>query len=260
MINPFLKIYTDLEKRGKHVSPRGQLIKEIENYSYDLPAYVRFPSFKSRKLSVSYIKKEFLWYLKGDKFDNSITQHATMWKSIQNEDGSFNSNYGQYFFGKENQFKIVLNILTADKDSRRASMMLLTKDHLSSKTNDVPCTYALNFRIRNNKLNMTVHMRSQDAIFGMGNDAPAFSFLHEMVYTALKDTYTELKLGTYHHTADSFHIYEKHFQMLNDIIHGDEYVQIDCPKMLNSKEVMFLLAGNFTDIPQEYQFTRWLTK
>jgi len=256
----FLKIFKDLLDKGNNVSPRGMLVKEIENYNYSLPPYIRFSSFKVRKLSIAYLKKEFLWYLKGDKFDTSITEHASMWKSIINEDGSFNSNYGQYFFGKEKQFETVLKILQEDKDSRRASILLLTKEHVSSNTKDVPCTYALNFRIRNNFLNMTVHMRSQDCVFGMGNDAPIFSFIHEMMFNLLLRAYPELKYGTYHHFVDSFHIYERHFNMLIEITQRQEYIDIECPKISGSDEVDFLMALKFDSIPKDYKFTNWLLK
>ena len=43
---------------------------------------------------------------------------------------------------------------------------------------------------------MTVRMRSQDAIFGMTNDAANFSFIHEMIYVTLRDKkYSNFKNG-----------------------------------------------------------------
>ena len=257
----FLKIFKDVKAKGKEVAPRGQLVLEIENYAYTLPPYVRFPSFAARKLKLDYIKREFLWYLKGDKFDRSIVEHASMWGGLINSDGSINSNYGQYiFFGDDNQFDTVVNTLKDDKDSRRASMMILRKEHLQSDTKDVPCTYCLNFRIRDNKLNMTVRMRSQDGIFGMGNDAPCFSFTHEMVAMALKEFYPELELGEYHHSADSFHVYERHFKMLDEIVETGEFDFIKAPAISGPEEVKFLRAGEFKKIPKEFQFTKWLNK
>ena len=259
MINNFYHIFIDLDFLGKDASPRGLLVKEIENYSYTLQPYERFCSFASRKLSVPYIKKEFLWYLKGDKQDTSITEHASMWKNLINQDGSINSNYGQYVFA-DNQFDQVVDTLIKDKDSRRAVIMLLNKNHLFSDTKDVPCTYSMSFRIRENCLNMSVRMRSQDAILGMGNDAPAFSFIHEMIYCVLKETYPELKLGQYHHTADSFHIYERHFQMLKDILDNDIFDQMtSCPKISGKAEVDFLRKLDFSSIPENFLFVKWLT-
>lgn len=254
----FRKIYEDLKQKGKEVSPRGQLVKEIENYSYCLPPFVRFQNFKCRKLNVDYIKSEVLWYLKGDRFDSSIAEKAKLWSQIINNDGSINSNYGQYIFGKMNQFDNIVKILTEDKDSRRASITILNSDHLFSETKDVPCTYALNFRIRENFLNMTVHMRSQDAVFGMANDAPAFSIIHEMLFNSLKVVHSDLEYGTYTHFADSFHVYERHFGMLDQIVNNDIYEAVECPKISGAEEVEFLRKLDFSKIPQEFMFARWI--
>ena len=247
-------------KDAQLVSPRGQLIKELENFSYTLPPFVRFQSFECRKFNLSYVKNEMMWYLKGERFDTSITQHAKLWQSIINEDGSINSNYGQYIFhGDDNQFDNVVKTLSLDKDSRRASIMILNSSHLLSDTKDVPCTYSLNFRIRNNRLNMSVHMRSQDAIFGMGNDAPAFSFIHEMLLNALRETYPELQYGSYFHVADSFHVYERHFQMLDQICNGSTYQFINCPEISGCDEVRFLRSfWKYNQIPEKFNFTKWL--
>lgn len=271
----FRSIFIELCKRGSTVAPRGQKVIEIENFAYRLPPYVRFCNFECRKLNINYIKKEFLWYLRGNKFDTSICDEASMWKNLVNGDGSINSNYGQYVFGERSQFNDVIKTLREDRDSRRASIMILADHHLAMVTKDVPCTYALNFRIRENRVNMSVHMRSQDAIFGMGNDAPAFSFIHEMVFNALLENYPELSLGTYHHTADSFHVYERHFDMLGKISGfvdedgkvwegaGSPYIEIDCPRISGPDEVKYLRSvaidvSNKDPVPESYKFTKWL--
>ena len=230
----FYQIFFDIKSKGKLVSPRGQKVLEIENYNYVLPPYVRFCSFEARKLKLDYIKKEFLWYLKGDRFDLSITEQASMWKTLINKDGGINSNYGQYIFFPvkgPNQFQKIVDLLSADKDSRRASIVILNKDHVLSDTNDLPCTYAMNFRIRDDRLNMSVRMRSQDMVFGMGNDAPTFSFTHEMVYVLLKEVYPELQLGDYYHSVDSAHVYERHFDMMEQMLNATTVEEINCPQM-----------------------------
>jgi len=258
--NAFREIYKDVRILGTEVSPRGSKCIEICNYNYILPPYVRFANFKSRKLSLSYIKKEFLWYLRGDKYDTSICKDASLWKTLINRDGSINSNYGQYVFGTMNQFNNVVEMLCDDKDSRRASIMILGAHHLLSKTKDYPCTYCINFRIRNNRLDMTVRMRSQDAIYGMGNDAPTFSFIHEMMYVTLRDKfYSDLEYGNYHHSADSFHVYEKHYDMLENIAKEDEYMEVDCPKISSYIEAEMLRTCDYNDIPENFKFIKWLT-
>ena len=258
MENTFRQIYLDLQMKGRKVYPREHECIEIENYHVEFQPRERFANFTARKLNLQYIKREFLWYLKGDRFDDSITKHAKIWGQIQAQDGSFNSQYGQYIFGKENQFDKIVGILKADKDSRRASIIILKSENVSSETLDEPCTYAINFRIRNGKLNMSVHMRSQDAMYGLGNDIPTFSFIHEMILNALREFYPELEYGTYHHSVDSLHVYEKHFEMLNTIVRGDTFKEIHISAMCGSQEVKFIRALDFSNVPNEYAFTNWL--
>jgi len=260
----FNAIFYDLYNNGKISEPRGLKILELENYNYQLSPYARFCNFKSRKLNINYIKREFLWYLNGDKFDKNIIKYAKMWKSLVNRNGSINSNYGQYIFGKQQQFKRCLNTLIEDKQSRRASIIILNKNHLKSNTKDYPCTYSINFRIRNDRLNMSVRMRSQDAVYGMGNDAPNFSFIHEMMYILLKKTYKKLKYGIYYHSADSMHIYERHWNMVEEILNIDkEVINISCPKISCYEEAEFLMNNkinkvNKSKIPKKYKFSNWL--
>jgi len=268
----FYQVFHDIKTKGKQYSPRGQKVLEIENYNYVLPPYVRFASFTPRKLKLDYIKTEFLWYLSGYRYDKSIAEQASLWKTLINEDGSINSNYGQYMFfphtGK-NQFSSVIDQLTKDKDSRRASMVILNRDHVLSDTNDLPCTYAMNFRIRDNKLNMSVRMRSQDMVYGMGNDAPTFSFTHEMVYTYLSAHYDDLELGEYYHSVDSAHVYERHFDMMEQILAEKTVEEVNCPRISCANEVIVLkwmhnFPSNFDwdaweQTRKEFKFTEWLT-
>ena len=50
-----------------------------------------------------------------------------------------------------------------------------------SNDKDKICTYSISFRIRKNKLNMTVNMRSNDFILGTQIDFFQFSVIQEML-------------------------------------------------------------------------------
>lgn len=263
MENSFRSIYKDILDDGKIVSPRGLKVMEVKNYEYMLPPYTRFANFESRKLSLDYIKTEFMWYLRGEPTDTSITHSAKIWERMVNPRGEIPSNYGQYIFKKENgtcQFDYVVEELTKDPDSRRASISILQKANVLSGNADLPCTYAINFSIRENELNMTVHMRSQDAILGLGNDVPTFSFIQEMVYESLREVYPLLNMGWYTHFVDSLHVYEKHFPMLVEIVKWSKYEKIEIPKISGLEEVKYLRGLDYTSIPPEYEFTKWLTQ
>ncbi len=263
----FQDIYTRLKTNGKFCSPRGLKIIECENFSYELPPTVCFTNFAARKLSVPYVKTEFLWYLKGDLYDLSIGEHAAIWRGIVVK-GRLNSNYGFYLFRSPGVgLSWIIDELRRDKDSRRAYAMILGNPHLNVEEKDVPCTMSLGFRIRENKLNMSVRMRSQDAIYGMGNDAPAFAFIHQMVWAQIRWYYPELELGTYHHTSDSFHVYERHFEMLDKIVDSAaEFTPVEYPRIADNYEVNYLLArsldpavDNDSHACKDYfEFAKWL--
>lgn len=247
------KMYQELYN-APEIEVRGLKTKELLNYKLVIQPYDRFFNFEGRKMNLKYIKEEFKWYCKGDKFDTSITEHAKMWKSLINEDGSINSNYGQYI--KPN-FARCLETLVHDKYSRRAIIMIGNNDNFSSKTKDYCCTLSMSFQIRNNKLLMTIHMRSNDAIFGLTNDIPTFSFFHEMMYVCLRDTkYPDLELGEYTHLADSFHVYERHYKMLKNIIENAYEYKVECPKIESAIEVDKIFDGKLEDC---YAFSKWLS-
>jgi thymidylate synthase len=226
----FLRAYADV-MNGQEVGPRGQLTREVCDYAIVLNmADSPLTSFKARNLNLKYAKQEFLWYLRADKFDRSIEKYATMWQKIRQPDGSYFSNYGQYIFPR--QYQYVLECLTKDVNSRRASIVLLKPDHLFHDNKDVVCTYAINFRIRNGQLDMTVMMRSNDIIFGMTNDVFCFSMLYRMVLKALSKEIS-CAVGTYTHFVNSLHVYERHFpmieQLVKDWMSGYEHIYVPWP-------------------------------
>jgi thymidylate synthase len=261
------QIFIDVKKDGKIVAPRDREIIEVENYHYELPPFVRFCTLVPRDLKFDYIRAETNWMLRGDPYDLSIGQASNIWRNIV-VDGKLNSNYGYAWYTKFG-FDFVVEQLIQDKDSRRASTVIVEREHLDLRQKDVPCTAYINFRIREDKLNMSVHMRSQDAVYGMGNDAPAFSFLQEMVFVLLRDKYyPDLQMGTYHHTSDSFHIYTRHYEMLDQLVAEDvAFTSTPFPRIQDSQEVDYLLSKNIgrqtlTGTPpliqSNFKFAKWL--
>jgi thymidylate synthase len=249
---------------GHEITPRGQKVRNVRNMLVELDA--RWPiltSFKARNFNLKYAKVEWLWYLGADKFDDSIEQHATMWKKLKQPTGEYYSNYGQYMFGVRyhelTQFEFVANTLLQDPDSRRASMVLLKHEHMFDGNSDMVCTYGINFCIEDGKLHMTVMMRSNDVIFGFTNDAFAFQQLYSFMYTVLKSKMPHLETGTYTHMANSMHVYERHFQMINLICAEgvDGYQHIEVPAVTYD-EVVHLVRNSGAVKPEMGAYSEWL--
>jgi thymidylate synthase len=156
----------------------------------------------------SYAELEWEWYLSKNRNVSEIKKHAKIWDKMHNGDNLVNSNYG-YQWNRNNQLDFIIDELTKKPNSRRAVITIYDgKDHQMHEF-DTPCTLNIVFNITNDKLNMSVLMRSNDLWFGFCNDQYCFSKLQEMV--ALK---LNLEIGWYYHFSNNLHIYDKHFNIL----------------------------------------------
>lgn len=204
-------------------SPRGMKCLETLSYNFSLEnPRNRIVSLKARKTSLRYLLAEFIWYLSGSNLAAPIAEYAPFWSSIT-DDGYVNSNYGYRLFGYSpkinyNQWQTVKTMLINDPETRQAVMHINSSYDYEQPSKDVPCTMYLHWFIRNRNLNLQVRMRSNDLIMGYTNDLFQFSMLQELMVLELQALGVDVKLGTYHHVADSLHVYERHFDMIKDIV------------------------------------------
>lgn len=266
------QLFYDLKTHGTEIHARGTVSREIEDYCIRFdPLRDVYCLFDSRKLSFKYLAGEFAWYLRGDRDDDGIEEYSKFWSTIANESSPrFNSNYGHYYF-TEQQFLYCFESLLRDKETRQACIMINRSDVMMSNAKDKLCTNAVMFRIRDNKLNMTVQMRSNDVVFGLGIDAVLFSWMMQMMHVMLLSHYPDLELGTYFHTAASMHIYDRHDHMLDDISEGIGAYSLSIPRISSEDEVLFLLTkfgdleknmrkGWDFEIPAGFSFTSMLVE
>lgn len=155
-----------------------------------------------RNWKPKYAEIEWQWYLSKNPSAIKISKHAKIWCKCMDENGFVNSNYG-YQWSKGNQLEYVIEELKKNKESRRASISIYDAKNRNNFEKDTPCTYAINFFILNNKLNMTVMMRSNDLWYGFCNDQYCFSKLQEKISNELK-----IETGTYFHFVNNIHIYK----------------------------------------------------
>ncbi len=246
-----INLYRVLSTTGKWSSPRGAECLEIENFSYTCDPGVRFNSFEGRNFNLKYLKREMAWYINADPHDLSIAEHAAQWGKIV-LNGKLNSNYGSYWFGPHG-VAFIHHILKKDPMSRRAVIPMYGSDvdHMDPEAKDVPCTLAIEFRLRDGKLNMRAIMRSQDILWGMANDLPTFSFLHEIVAALLV-----VQMGTLTISVGSFHVYESRMEMFNKILSTNSYLPVaDRPPYITMHEAQRLSTKCIDD---KFAFSRWL--
>ena len=161
------------------------------------------------------------WYDSQSLSVEEIGQHAGLWNNICSIDKEINSNYGYLIYSDKNhsQYKNVLAQLKQSKHSRRAIMIYnrpsMHSDSVRLGMSDFICTLAHHFFIRDNKLHSVVNMRSNDAIYGFFNDFYWFATVQQRLLQDVNKFYQEVEMGQMYYNANSFHVYERHFNMLN---------------------------------------------
>ena len=162
---------------------------------------------KWRKWNKDYAEYEWNWYLSQNRSVEELKLKAKIWDTMHDGDNIVNSNYG-WQWNRNGQLGYVINELKRDKETRRAVLSIYDgKEHESYKY-DTPCTLSIMFNIIDDKLCMTVNMRSNDLIYGFCNDQYCFSKLQEIVAKEVG-----LPIGWYFHFVNDLHIYEKHFKL-----------------------------------------------
>lgn len=160
-----------------------------------------------RKMPMRYAVGELAWYLSGSNKVSDISRFAKKWVDISDDGVTNNSAYGYRIkekFGFD-QWKYIKSMLTKDPNSRQAIIHI--KDANNAKTKDIPCTVYLQFLLRDGKLNLSVHMRSNDIWMGVPYDMFSFCFLQMLMAMELG-----VEIGTYTHYAGSLHMYGRDYK------------------------------------------------
>jgi thymidylate synthase len=268
---------TDLIKNPEYsVSPRGLKINEIMNVAHvverpDLCLYKN----KKRSSQLKYIAAETAYYFSGRKDLEFISRFAPFWNQIANTDNTVNSAYGHLIFKEKGpsgftQWQWAYNSLIQDRDTRQAIILFNKPNYQYTGNKDFICTLNGVFNIRDNKLNFTIQMRSNDAILGTATDFSFFCLLQMQMLKLLKaNKYPELELGTFTHLANSYHVYEKHFDMIEEMIASDftedsfpeitsDFIKQDGESTDQLNELILAIDNKNTEYESADELFRWI--
>lgn len=216
-------------------SPRGLPIREKLDYSFSIvnPIAVSIKTNDTdRNLVIeSYTQKEVELYNSMSNEVSDFVKASKFWEKIANSDGTVNSAYGFLIWANKSHGNIYYEkdrydtpegmptmrtpwqwcteSLKYDKDTRQAILRFSLPEHQYWGNKDQTCTMHGNFLIRDNKLNLTIVMRSNDLVLGLVYDLPWFVSLMDKMLHELKDIYPDLQKGIYTHLVHSLHIYER---------------------------------------------------
>ena len=162
-----------------------------------------------------YCEQEFLDRINREGLNpgNSYKIRLDLWQALMSKkDGDkFDYTYSE----RINYCHQLDNAIAALKDdihSRRAMIMIFRpEDTLDSSgfSTRIPCSIDYQFLIRNNKLMVVYHIRSNDYFKHFAIDIWLANAMQEYIVEQLKDVYPNLKVGSLNYYCGSFHAYNE---------------------------------------------------
>ena len=213
-------------------SPRGLKVKEIINgtYKVKMPACI---SLVDRKVNKAFMFAEAYWILSGSNRLEDVAKFMSGYRNFSDDQVFLRGAYGPKVV---DQLPYIVDTLINDNDSRQAVLTIWRERPGQSR--DIPCTVAMQFLIRDGKLNSVTTMRSNDIILGFTYDVFTFSMVATAIQLLLRERGLEVTLGDLFVNAGSLHMYEQH--------------QEDTSKWLNSTKIdedMILAVEELKEAP-----------
>ena len=229
-----------LSTEGEKVRPvwedTGESAYTIKRFGvvnrYDLSK--EFPALTLRRTALKSAFDEILWIWQ-KKSNNIHDLNSHIWDEWADENGSIGKAYG-YQLGKKYTFKQgemdqvdnVLWQLKNDRYSRRILTNMYNFDDLS-EMNLEPCAYSVTFNVKGDTLNAILNQRSQDILTANNWNVVQYSLLLMMMANV-----SGLKAGELVHVISDAHIYDRHVDIVKELIARPQY---PAPKVTLNPEV-----------------------
>jgi thymidylate synthase len=240
-VNGYVNLVQHVLKYGKEAAPRGMKTHEIED------AIIRINDVKhtlplgvGRGTVPGIGAVEACQLLAGAATPKLVMAVGPMFKNYAEDNGMFHGAYGAR---TQDQYGPVIERLKKDPDSRQAVVTIWDPvlDLLPEKR-DYPCTILHQFRIRDNKLNMSIYMRSNDVWLGAAYDFFQFTRVQIAMASVLG-----VAPGSYAHHVGSLHIYEQHYDAAENLKYTTEpYEDIPAITGFNWRQVQDRALSSLT--------------
>jgi thymidylate synthase len=219
-VNGYVDLVQHVLRHGKEVAPRGQKTREIEDAIIRIDdVYNTLPMNVKRKAVPGIGAVEACQLLSGTSFPDLVMMVGPQFKNYAEDNGVFHGAYGPRTNG---QYHAVIERLKNDPDSRQAVVTIWNPQYdLQWNKRDYPCTILHQFRIRDNKHNMSVYMRSNDVWLGAAYDFFQFTRVQIAMASVLG-----IEPGKYAHHVGSLHIYEQHYGVAEELKYTDKQTDI----------------------------------
>ena len=217
----WIKNLRNLIASGQRTNPRGMDCRELIGFTskvnMDLPLVYQ----PSRKLGKRFAFAEAAWILSGDNRVSTIKKYAPNIVQFSDDGVYFRGSYGPPV---RDQVPYILNTIYNDDQTRQAVLTIWRQR--PGKSKDIPCTVAMQWVLRDSKLDCIVYMRSSDIWLGLPYDIFNFTALTSLLLINLRqeEDYANIELGTLHHFAGSLHLYDINYEQAKNCIKEYDYI------------------------------------
>lgn len=198
------------------VSPRGMEVREQLGGQYTVPM-MGYIDNADRKVNYDFMFAEAAWVSSGSNRLSDLTSTMKRYADYSDDGVTLSGAYGPKVV---DQLGYVVKSIDEDVDTRQSFLNIWRERPGFSK--DIPCTTSMQFLVRDGKLNMMANMRSHDIVLGSTYDIFTFSAVANSVRLLLKHNKTknnpdgiDLELGDLTVTAGSMHLYERHYEAID---------------------------------------------
>lgn len=183
---------------------------------------------------------EALWMLSSRRDVRFVEQFVKRMRKFSDNGKWFHAAYGyrwrKHF--RKDQLHQIISSLYNDKNTRRNVLGIWDpRADLGREGVDIPCNLSATFQINNeNELDMVVHNRSNDLIFGnQGANAVHFSILQEFIAASIG-----VQIGKYWQVSSNLHCYIRDFEKYKELaIHvADPYRTIPRDPYVSSNSLV----------------------
>lgn len=227
--------YRVLLERGSLIPSRNGDCLALNDFTYYLAnPRSRHLCLEGRTSNIFQLIGETLWVLSGTNVVSGYLEKILPRAKQYSDDGeTWRAGYGSRLF-TGNQLPDVVEYFRRDgKMTRRAAISIfdpnldtftqLQKVYGQEDTKDFSCNNLLYFNVdHNNKFNLRVTNRSNDAVFGMGINMTEFSVIQEIVFEKVREIHPEIELGTLSIYSNNFHGYEFTINQVRDVVSSEQ--------------------------------------
>ena len=213
-------IWTDTNEKAYTIKKFGVVNR------YDLRE--EFPALTLRKTALKSAMDEVLWIYQR-KSNNIHDLKPHIWDEWADEEGSIGTCYG-YVIGQKDsrngnvmdQMDFVLNEIKKNPYSRRIITNMFIPQYLDGGHLE-PCAYSMTYNVTKDKdgnkvLNAVLNQRSQDILAANNWNVVQYSLLLMMVAQV-----SGMIAGELIHVIADAHIYDRHVEIIKELIKRDEY-------------------------------------